>query len=678
MTIIRIALLVSLLIPSVALSYSPAPVSIATEWSKQVSPDNALPEYPRPALKRDCKWQNLNGLWDYAITKRTDSRPENFDGQILVPFCVESSLSGVGKAISEDQTVWYHRTFTLDDQSDAKRWLLHFDAVDYEADIWLNGKYLGCHRGGYDPFTFDISSVAVAGENEIILSVWDPTDKGNQQRGKQVLKPKGIYYTATTGIWQTVWLERVPQTYIENLRITPDVDSGTVAIKPSVLGPARSYKVKYEIKCDGEVIASAMSGLKETATMEIPNAKLWSPDSPFLYDLDASVIDNSGKALDSVQSYVGMRKISFAKDTDGFNRLMLNNKPLFQYGPLDQGYWPAGTLTPPTYEALVYDLEILKKMGFNMLRKHIKIEPQMLYYWCDKNGLLIWQDMPSAEFGRKEGDLTRKPESARQYERELKRMLDHLHNHPSIVMWVPFNEAWGQFDTARITEWIKSYDPSRLVNNASGWHDQKVGDIIDKHSYPGPAMFPTEENRVSVLGEFGGLGLPVEGHTWIQSDKNWGYRTYNSEEELAAKYQELMAKLPELKKQGPRRRSLHTNQRRRNRSKRPDDLRPQDHQDPGRAAQAMARKALRIKTRNKPKAYSFTSTIVYLISLSLKCYSTQGKDISQFCVIMAKSSKLTKPSWLISPSSTHAPRLASTVPPNAPILIRPPLGHCFL
>ena len=536
--------------------WKPAEGPLMTRWAKQVSPDKVHSEYPRPQMVRK-DWLNLNGLWDYAIRPKDSPRPAGFDGQILVPFAAESALSGVGKAVGEANRLWYRRTFESPKKWANKRILLHFGAVDWETTVWVNGKELGTLRGGYNPFTFDITdALNKTGSQEIILSVWDPTDTGYQPRGKQVRKPEGIWYTAVTGIWQTVWLEPVASARIESLNIVPDVDEQAVDIVMAVRPSGSEATVKVTVLdgkknvSEGEIKMSGggnVSFATPRIKLGVKNAKLWSHDSPFLYDLKVTLKDSQGKKVDEVQSYFGMRKISLGKDDKGITRMFLNNKPLFQFGPLDQGWWPDGLYTAPTDEALRYDIETLKQLGCNMMRKHVKVEPDRLYYWCDKLGLLVWQDMPSGDrfIGGNDPDIVRSEESARQFDLELGRVIDSLRNHPCIIMWVPFNEGWGQFDTPRVVELIKKLDPNRLVDCASGWTDRGVGDVHDIHSYPGPDAPPVEEKRAIVLGEFGGLGLPVKGHIW-HDEKSWGYRRFNNSEELTTAYVVLLDNLRPL------------------------------------------------------------------------------------------------------------------------------------
>jgi len=535
-------------------AWQPAKGPLMTRWAKDVSPKTVHPEYPRPQMVRH-QWQNLNGLWDYAITAKDAPQPTAWHGQILVPFPIESALSGVMKPLTDKQRLCYRRTFRVPGSWKGQRVLLHFGAVDWEATVWVNGKQLGTHRGGYDAFSFDVTdALKPSGDQELVVAVWDPTDRGPQARGKQVLKPGGIWYTASSGIWQTVWLEPVPASHIRDLRITPDVDQSAVTVQAQALSTGGSTELRVEILDRGRVIQQASvkttpattshpAQVAPQLTLRVPEPKLWAPDFPHLYELRISLLED-GKKVDEVESYFGLRKIAVAKDDKGINRLMLNNKPIFQFGPLDQGFWPDGLYTAPTDEALRYDIEMTKQLGFNMARKHVKIEPARWYYWCDKLGLLVWQDMPSANVGDAKSDKLRpgREADAQQFEAELQAMIQQRYNHPSIVMWIPFNEGWGQYDTPRIAQMVKKLDPTRLVNEASGWTDRGSGDVKDIHSYPGPAAPKLEEKRVAVLGEFGGLGLPIKGHTW-QDERNWGYRSFKSSEELTDAYIGLIRRL---------------------------------------------------------------------------------------------------------------------------------------
>lgn len=535
-----------------AAEWQPAKGPLRTRWAKQVKEDKPHLEYPRPQMRRQ-RWQNLNGLWQLAFAKKDEAAPigKDLGERILVPFPVESALSGVMK---HSDRLWYRRLFTVPKEWKDQRVLLHFGAVDWEAKVWVNGKEIGSHRGGYDAFTFDISdALKKDGEQELIVGVWDPTDAGTQPRGKQVRKPRGIWYTPTTGIWQTVWIEPVNAGgWIESLTIKPDIDRNEVSVAVHLSKRLGNTDYHVTVLEDGKKVAEA-SGLDNAQTIKIPDAKKWTPETPHLYGLKVSVNGmkavKPGSGSDEVESYFGMRKISVGPDDKGVTRLMLNNKPYFMVGPLDQGFWPDGLYTAPTDEALKYDIEITKKLGFNMARKHVKVEPARWYYWCDKLGLLVWQDMPSGDksIGGRDPDLKRTPQSAKQYELELKHMIDGLRNHPSIVLWVVFNEGWGQFDTARITKWTKKYDPSRLVDCASGWADRGIGDVHDMHRYPGPGSPKPEAKRAAVLGEFGGLGLKVDGHTWEQ--KTWGYRGARSKADLMRKYEKLLAGVYRLKEE---------------------------------------------------------------------------------------------------------------------------------
>lgn len=558
--------------------WQPAQGRLMTRWAKDVKPERVHPEYPRPQMVRP-DWLNLNGLWDYAIRGKDEPQPTSWDGQILVPFPVESALSGVMKSVGPDKRLWYRRTFSLpriDGKTSpawsGKRILLHLGAVDWEATVWLNDQKVGSHRGGYDPFTFDITDRLVKGENILMVEVTDPSDAGFQPRGKQVQNPHGIWYTPTTGIWQTVWLEPVPKTYIRSVRIDPNLDEAKFRFMVDFVSTADrefiSASVGDRTAKATEMIDAGSGSLvrsNEAITVSIDKAKLWSPGNPFLYDIEVTIRNKSGKTfneagktvLDRVVGYAAMRKISLGKDEHGVTRIMLNNKPLFQYGPLDQGFWPDGLYTAPTDEALRYDIEMTKKLGFNMIRKHVKVEPDRWYYHCDKLGMLVWQDMPSGDkhaawdpFGKHDNtEATRSPESSENYNREWKAIIDSLRNHPSIVMWVPFNEGWGQANTVAVTKWTKEYDPTRLVNCASGGNDFPVGDVIDVHRYPGPFAPKPTNDRAAVLGEFGGLGLPLEGHTW-QGKDNWGYRSFTAKEELQRAYVGLLGALRPMIAQG--------------------------------------------------------------------------------------------------------------------------------
>ncbi len=526
-----------------------APVSIQTKWAETVNPANPWPEYPRPQLVRN-QWKNLNGLWEYAICPANQSRPVKWNGNILVPYPVESALSGVQKQIGKDSALWYKRSFKVPATWRGKRFLLHFEAVDWETTLWVNNEKAGIHKGGYDPFSFDITDyLSNSGEQEILIRVWDPTDAGTQPRGKQVSHPGGIWYTPTTGIWQTVWLEPVNKTYISSIFTTPDIDKKLIRLKVKTENLIEGDQIQANVYYNNKWISKTIVNPEETAVLPVYDLHLWAPGEPKLYDLVVQVIRNNNN-VDQVKSYFGMRKISLGKDEKGFTRIMLNNRFVFQNGPLDQGFWPDGIYTPPSDKAMKYDLKIIRKMGFNMLRKHVKVENRRFYYWCDKKGILVWQDMPSGDryIRPSEPDIERTEESATQYKLELTRMIETKYNHPSIVIWVPFNEGWGQFETEGIVQMIRKIDPSRLINSVSGWSDRNVGDIMDLHHYPEPICPEPEENRAIVLGEFGGLGFPVTGHTWVE--KNWGYKKLKTGDELIKLYEELYGKVWEFKDQG--------------------------------------------------------------------------------------------------------------------------------
>ncbi len=513
--------------------WKPAKAPLMTRWAKDVSPQNAHPEYPRPQMVRS-DWQTLNGLWQLAIgdAAKEAGPGDEFPEQILVPFPVESALSGV---MQRADRVAYRRTFRVPEKWQGQRVLLHFQAVDWETTVLVNGQEIGMHRGGYDAFSIDVTdALKPEGEQELIVRVFDPASRGDQPRGKQVDNPRGIWYTPTTGIWQTVWLEPVPAVRIGRILLTPDVDGSCLRLTVEGIGTGPDHTIVAAARDGEQQIVRTSGGVGAEIKLAIPRdkLKLWSPSEPFLYDLSVT-LKHGDTVLDEVESYFGMRKIELAKDEHGFTRMRLNGEFLFQIGPLDQGFWPDGLYTAPTDEALRYDIEVTKQLGFNMARKHVKIEPYRWYYWCDKLGLLVWQDMPSGN--------NKTPESKRQFETELRRMVAGLRNHPSIIMWVVFNEGWGQHDAPRYCEEVKRMDPSRLVSNASGWTDKQCGDILDVHKYPGPAAPEPEEKRAGVLGEFGGLGLGVDGHTW--TDRTWGYRGTDDARDLTRRYQSLLRRV---------------------------------------------------------------------------------------------------------------------------------------
>jgi hypothetical protein len=530
---------------------------MTTRWSKDAVEGRAWKEYPRPQLVRE-QWLNLNGVWEYAIAPK-DSEPfPGKQGEIRVPYPVQSYLSGVRKQVYADQSLWYRRTFTVPAGWSGQQVQLNFGAVDWQCWVYVNGKLAGEHSGGYDPFSIGIGDHLKSGENEVVLKVWDPTTDGDQPYGKQTFKPEGIWYTAVTGIWQTVWLEPVSkQAAIQSVRADTKID-GTIKVFAEAAGRTTSATLVARAMLNGAEVARGIAEVGNPIQFKISKPQLWSPNAPHLYDLEVSLMQGDS-AVDTVKSYFGIREISLKKDRYGV-RTYLNGQPIFMFGPLDQGWWPDGLYTPPSDDALRYDLEVTKRAGFNTVRKHVKVEPARFYRHCDEIGLLVWQDMPSnLKYGpgwntnyrvkNEKPDGPRPPASKSRFHGEWHRIMEACRTFPSVVVWVPFNEAWGQFDTQRISEWTKAIDSTRLVNSASGGNFVQTGDIMDIHVYPGPGAPPREPNRAIVLGEFGGLGLPLEGHTW-QAKDNWGYRTYASQAELLSRYEELIQNLALLKSLG--------------------------------------------------------------------------------------------------------------------------------
>lgn len=552
-----LSLLFALCALNTSAQWKPAGDKIKTDWAAQIDPEHVLPEYPRPIMERS-EWQNLNGLWNYAVIDKGAALPHDYEGQILVPFAIESSLSGVGRMLGEQAELVCHRSFTTPSGWRGQRVLLHFGAVDWKADVWVNGIKVGSHTGGFTPFSFDITAALNSnGKNDLTVKVWDPTDKGPQPRGKQVSRPGGIWYTPVSGIWQTVWLEPVPQRYIENLRITPDIDNHLLTVEVQTSTPAATDLLQVSVYDGTDLVATGKSINGQPVEVAMPaDAKLWSPDSPNLYNLKVSLCDGK-KVIDAVDSYAAMRKYSTRRDKDGIVRLELNNRPLFQYGPLDQGWWPDGLYTAPTDKALLYDLQKTKDFGFNMIRKHIKVEPARWYTYCDQLGIIVWQDMPSGDRNpewqnRKYFDgveRVRSSESEATYRKEWKEIIDCLYSYPCIGTWVPFNEAWGQFKTVEIVEWTKQYDPTRLVNPASGGNHYTCGDMLDLHNYPAPEMYLYDAQRATVLGEYGGIGLVMKDHLW-EPNRNWGYVQFNSSKEATDEYLKYADMLLQLIKRG--------------------------------------------------------------------------------------------------------------------------------
>ncbi|WP_455497100.1 glycoside hydrolase family 2 protein [Coprobacter sp.] len=555
--IVFICTILITVIAEINAQWKPAGNRIKTLWSEKIDVTSVLPEYPRPIMERR-DWKNLNGLWEYAITEAGQNVPVRFDGQILVPFAVESALSGVGKNVGREKELWYSRSFEIPSTWKNKKILLHFGAVDWKTDIWVNDIKVGSHTGGFTPFSFDITAaLSTKGNNKLIVKVWDPTDDGYQPRGKQVKNPGGIYYTPVTGIWQTVWLEPVSVRYIENLHITPNIDNRTLTVKVGQNTVSDADLIEVKVYDGPELVATGQSINQEPVIVSMPQrTKLWTPDSPFLYKLKV-LLKNGNKIIDQVDSYAAMRKYSLGRDAFGIVRLKLNNRPLFQFGPLDQGWWPDGLYTAPTDEALMYDIQKTKDLGFNMIRKHVKVEPARWYAHCDRMGIIVWQDMPNGDRGQQwqnrnyfDGtEMSRTAESEACYRKEWKEIIDYLYSYPCISTWVPFNEAWGQFKTVEIAEWTKRYDPTRLVNPASGGNHFTCGDMLDLHNYPAPDLYLYDAQRATVMGEYGGIGLIVKGHLW-EPDRNWGYIQFSSSKEATDEYVKYARQLYDLISKG--------------------------------------------------------------------------------------------------------------------------------
>ena len=572
------------LIATVAYSKQWAPVgeNIRSPWAEQVDPSNPLPAYPRPQMVR-ADWMNLNGLWNYAVT---EDAAESFEpqGQILVPFALESSLSGVGKDLKKGDALWYERSFNVPKKWKNRNVMLNFGAVDWHAEVYVNDVLVGEHKGGYDPFSFDITPyLKKSGAQMLKVKVQDASDNSFQPRGKQCLTKRGVWYTPVSGIWQTVWLEPVAPAYVRNYYVVSDIDNATMTFDVDA-ATAEGDVVKVAVLEGGEGYSAENPSVKVLAeavveggkaVVNIPDMKTWSPDSPYLYGVKVSV-ERNGKVVDSVDGYTAMRKISIVNDDtpNKYKRMALNNEVLFHFGPLDQGWWPDGLYTAPTDEALEFDVIKTKEHGFNMIRKHIKLEPARWYYFCDLHGLMVWQDMPSigdhdywqmpardpevvaAVSNRWSGDsflggtyCNIPQEWKDNYYREWTNIINAYKNFQCIVVWVPFNEAWGQFDTPAAVRLTRKLDPTRLINSASGGNfdlsegEEGFGDILDVHHYPCPAMNAFDRKFVNVLGEYGGIGLPVEGHTWNIADK-WGYGgNKNSVEAVMKQYEDFLEML---------------------------------------------------------------------------------------------------------------------------------------
>ena len=532
--------------------WHPAGDRIMTEWGENLDPSNVHQEYPRPQMVRE-DWINLNGMWNYAVTSADVQDSECADGKILVPFSIESALSGVGRRVTGEDALWYEREIVVPARWKGKRVMLNFGAVDWHAQVYVDGEFAGEHKGGYAPFTFDITDLLKKGrKHSLKVKVLDATDKSWQPRGKQILDPYGVWYTAVTGIWQTVWMEAVPASHVKSYLATSDIDNGKLAVNVETL-MQEGEVCKVVLSDAGDVVAVAEGC---DVVLEVPQMKLWTPDAPHLYDLEISIL-RDGKVVDAVKGYTAMRKISYGKDHTGHHRIFLNNEPVFQFGTLDQGWWPDGLYTAPCDEALAFDIIKTKEMGFNMIRKHVKVEPARWYWHCDRLGMMVWQDMPNTyentgkpwnyhEFDKVDDSIF--PEEGKiNYYNEWSEIIKANRVFPCICVWVPFNEAWGQFDTEAVAAFTRALDDTRLIDYASGgnFYTDCCGEIHDIHNYPEPIMYLYDPARINVLGEYGGLGMPVKGHLWQDSD-NWGYAQYKTADEVLKTYETYAVKLSYL------------------------------------------------------------------------------------------------------------------------------------
>lgn len=562
-----------------AQEWKPAGDRIMSRWAAEVEPEMPLPEYPRPQMVRS-EWKNLNGLWEYAIT---DASADTFepDGKILVPFCAESALSGVGRRVGKENALWYEREFTVPKAWHGKRIILHFGAVDWKTDVWVNGIHLGQHTGGYAPFSYDITAALKKSHKQILkVRVWDATDDSFQPRGKQLDQPHGIWYTAVTGIWQTVWLEPVDsRAHITDYQVVSDKD-GKLTVAVSVNGSQEDDCVRISLLEGGigyspekpcSVVIAEKTGSKVTLNLDAP--QFWSPDNPYLYGLRIAV-ERDGRTIDMIDGYTAIRSVSMVKDyapdnrTNAYRRIGLNGKRIFNFGPLDQGWWPDGLYTAPTDEALKYDIVKTKEWGWNTIRKHIKVEPARWYYWCDVLGVMVWQDMPIiGDHGH--GKIDNRSEEIKaanrnvwakdsfiggtdtvvpqewkdNFYKEWEEIILALRKFQCITIWVPFNEAWGQFDTPDVVAFTRKLDGTRLINESSGGNFSFSGDIVDVHHYACPAMNAFESKMINVLGEYGGLGMALEGHLWQKND-NKGYgKLFKDSESMLKVYSDFADRL---------------------------------------------------------------------------------------------------------------------------------------